>query len=396
MFARSLALRTTTLAIPLLAGLACNDDNNGPTAETLLVQGADMGAQVQNINVSNGGAPVSSATVTVNGEAATPGVAGAYAVSLAAPVAAGGALTLSVEAGGGIVTATGNVPEAPAVTAPLDAAVILTTDPIDVTWTSGTDPDRFLVLAVGATTDTFTAAGSARAVSIPAGGLAGGNWTIQVFAYNDGTFTGSTEAGSAMNIRGEAAAYPSVTIVAPVLVAGTDMGNQFQHVSITQGGVTVDGATVTVNGEAALQGAPGGNYDVTLAAPALPGGLLDLDIAFGSVVIEGTGAVPEPPVTTAPLEGANIPVANAIDVTWTSTTDPDRFFINTTNSTLAVDLAGTARAYTIPAGTLPVGGPYQIRVYAYNDGTFTGPVDVTSKMSIRGEGPPQPSVTIIP
>jgi hypothetical protein len=389
-------LRATAVALPLLIGLACGDDNNNPSTPTFLVQGADMGAQLQNVTVSNDGAPVSGATVTVNGEPATPGAAGEYAVTLAAPVAVGGALNLEVEASGETITATGNVPEAPAVTAPADAAIVLTTDAIDVIWASATDPERFVVLGVGATTETFDAAGTARAFTIPAGELAAGDWEIRVYAYNDGDFTGPTESGSAMNIRGEAAAYPSVTVVAAVLVHGSDMGNQFQHVSITQGGTVVDLATVTVNTEVALQSTPGSNYDVTLAAPVAAGGLLDLDIAFGSVVIEGTGAVPEPPVITAPLEGANIPVANAIDVTWTSTTDPDRFFINTTNSTLAVDLAGTARAYTIPAGTLPVGGPYQIRVYAYNDGTFTGPVDVTSKMSIRGEGPPQPSVTVIP
>jgi hypothetical protein len=390
-------LRATAVALPLLIGLACGDDDGGsPAGETFLVQGADMGAQLQDIVVTNDGNPVSGATVSVNGEAATPGAAGEYSVNLAAPVAAGGALSLEVEASGETITATGNVPEAPAVTAPADAAVISPTVPVDVTWTSTTDPERFVVLAVGATTETFDAAGADRAFSIPAGDLAAGEWEIRVYAYNDGDFTGPTETESAMNIRGESGVYPSITIAEPVVVTGTDMGNQFQHIHISQGGTTVDGATVTVNAEAALQSGAGTNYDVTLAAPVAPGGLLDLDISFGTVVIEGTGAVPEPPVITAPLEGANIPVANAIDVTWTSPTDPDRFYIDATESTLAVDLPGTARAYTIPAGTLPVGGPYQIRVYAYNDGTFTGPVDATSKMSIRGEGPPQPSVTIIP
>ena len=217
-------LRAVPLALPILFALACNDDNGGgPSGETFLVQGADMGAQLQNITVSNDGAPVSGATVTVNGEAATPGAAGEYAVTLAAPVAAGGALNLEVEASGETITATGIVPEAPAVTAPADAAVVLTTDAIDVTWTSTTDPDRFVVLAVGATTELFDAAGTARAFSIPAGELAAGDWEIRVFAYNDGDFTGPTEAGSAMNIRGEAAAYPSVTFVVPVLVQGTDM-----------------------------------------------------------------------------------------------------------------------------------------------------------------------------
>jgi hypothetical protein len=389
-------LRAATVALPLLIGVACGDDDSGPTTETFLVQGADMGAQVQNIVVTNDGNPVSGATVAVNGEAATPGAAGEYAVTLAAPVAAGAALNLEVEASGETITATGNVPEAPAVTAPADAAVLVTNAAIDVTWTSATDPDRFVVLAVGATTETFDAAGTARAFSIPADELAAGEWEIRVYAYNDGDFTGSTEAGSAMNIRGEAADYPSVTLVAPVLVQGTDMGGGNENIIISQGGTIVDGATVTVNGETAVQSAPGEIYQVNLTTIVPAGGLLDLDIAFGTVVIEGTGAVPESPVITAPAEGANIPVANAIDVTWTSTTNPDRFkiYVQTGAGVQVFDALGTARAFTIPANTLPVGGPYPMDVFAYNDGVFTGPVDVTSTMNIRGED--RVNITIIP
>ena len=389
-------LRALPIALPILLTLACGDDNSSPTTETFRVEGADMGAQLQNIVVTNDGNPVSGATVTVNGEAATPGAAGEYAVTLAAPVAAGSALNLQVEASGETITATGNVPEAPAVTAPADAAVIGSADAIDVTWTSATDPDRFVVLAVGATTETYDAAGTARAFSIPAGTLAVGDREIRVYAYNDGDFTGPIESPSAMNIRGEAAAYPSVTIVGAVLVQGTDMSGGNQNVMIHQGGTVVDGATVTVNTEALLQIAPGDIYQGTLTTTVPVGGLLDLDISFGSVVIEGTGAVPEAPVITAPAEGANIPMANAIDVTWTSTANPDRFqiIVQTGAGVQVFDAAGTARAFTIPAGALPVGGPYPMDVFAYNDGTFTGPVDPTSRMNIRGED--RVNITIIP
>ena len=106
--------------------------------------------------------------------------------------------------------------------------------------------------------------------------------------------------------------------------------------------------------------------------------------------------MPEAPVITAPLEGANIPVANAIDVTWTSTTNPDRFMISVQVGAGVVefDAVGTARALTIPAGTLAVGGPYPMDLFAYNDGTFTGPVDVESTMRIRGGD--RVNITIIP
>jgi hypothetical protein len=253
-----------------------------------------------------------------------------------------------------------------------------------------------VVLAVGATTDTFDVVGTARDFSIPAGGLADGTWEIRVYAYNDGDFTGPTESGSAMNIRGEAADYPSITVGEPlVVVTGADMSAQEQHITISEGGTVVDGATVTVNTEAALQAAPGASYDVTLVAPVAVGGTLDLDISFGTTVIQGTGTVPELPVITAPLDNAVILLADPIVVTWTSTANPDRFNINVPGSGYSFDVLGTERTYTIPAGTL-VAGAYQIHVIAYNHGTFTGPADPTSRMNIGSEAADPPDVTINP
>ncbi len=58
----------------------------------------------------------------------------------------------------------------------------------------------------------FEVAGTARAFTIPAGGLPAGTWTIAVHAYNDGVFTGPLDAASSMNIRGQGTAHPDVTI----------------------------------------------------------------------------------------------------------------------------------------------------------------------------------------
>src|SRR5690606_20103607 len=92
-------------------------------------------------------------------------------------------------------------------------------------------------------------------------------------------------------------------------------------VVISQGGTPVDGATVTVNGVAAVQGGAGQNYDVVLNPPVGVGEDIELHIAFGDVVIEGLTTVAPVPAVTAPANGAALSAANPIDVTWTSTAD---------------------------------------------------------------------------
>jgi len=352
------------------------------------------------IAVSNDGAWVGDATVTVNGLVADADAAGGYVVNFPSELPTGGAVNVVVEAGGQTITANGVVPEAPAMAGPADSAALRTTDPVEVTWTSSTNPDRFQVDVVGSDVKEFDAPGTGRAYSIPAGEIVAGEWEIRVYAYNEGTVSGATEPGSFLhvsNVGGVMDQYPRIAIVPAVLVVGSDMGNQFQHVALSQVGTADVLARVTVNGEAAYQSGGGSSYDVAFAAPIAPGGLLDLDVSFGMIAIQGTGAVPERPAVTAPADLAVIHVANTIDVRWASATNPDRFVVTADiGATLRFDAAGSARAFTIPAGALPVGGPWQIRVYAYNDGTFTGPVEAASAMNIRGEGTGYPHVTIIP
>src|SRR5690606_22594206 len=134
--------------------------------------------------------------------------------------------------------------------------------------------DGWLVTAVsgGSTVTAESADGALRAITIAGASLAAGDWVISVHAVNDGLVTGDAEAGSTMDVRSGAAASPTVSVVAPVLVTGNDMGEQDQSIQIQQGGLPVDGATVTVNTEAATQvGGPGSPYTVTLAAPLAVG-----------------------------------------------------------------------------------------------------------------------------
>ncbi len=396
-------LRAFALAVPLFLALGCNndDDNGGGPDPTLLVEAA-LAGNGGIVVVTDGGVAVTGADVTLNG---TAGVAGAtdgeYTVTLVPPVASGGALTLDVSDGVSVVQGTGTVPEAPVITAPLDGADVAVGADVEVTWTSTADPDGWRLVATsgGSTVTAESGDGAIRTLTIGGASLAAGDWVITVSAIDDGLVTGDVEAGSSMEIRAAAAASPTISVVAPVLVTGNDMGEQDQSIQIQQGGLPVDGATVTVNTEAATQvGGPGSPYTVTLAAPLAVGADLDLAITIGTVAIQGTGTLPEGPVVTAPADGANIPIANAIDVTWTSTTDPDRFVvrIDTGQPTpVEFEVAGNLRAFTIPGNTLPA-GTWTIAVHAYNDGVFTGPVDAASSMNIRGQGTAHPDVTITP
>jgi hypothetical protein len=396
---RAQILRAAALAVPLFFAVGCDDDddNGGPSGETLLVA-ASMGAQNQTVVLTNGGAVEDGATVTVNGTAATEAPAGTYNVTLAAPVVAGDALTLDVTSGTASIDGAGTLPESAVITAPANAAVIASGGEVVVTWTAATDPDRWVVDATGPTVESYDVAdGAARTFTIAAGELADADWVIRVRAYNDADLVGDLEAGSSMAIVADPVATPTITVGTPLLlITGGDMGPEFNHVGLTLGGLSVDGATVTVNGEAALQAAPGDQYHVTLAAPVAVGDPLDLDVTVGADVYQGLGNVPEPPVVTAPADAAVFVVADAIQVDWTSTADPDRFaiFVDGPTDFQNLEIAGNLRTFTIPGGTFTAGA-YTISVFSYEDGVFTGvAVDATSRMSIRGEQGPFPAITI--
>lgn len=391
------------LALPLALTLACDDDDDtGPDGAARVEASLDGGGGTVLVTEGDGGGPVTDATVELNGTAATPGAAaGEYDIDLPAPVAGGGTLTLDVSNAEFVIQGTGIVPETPVITGPADAANFLPTEAIDVAWSSTSDPAGFVVAAEGGTTEVFPVpgGGAARTFTIPAGTLAEGTWTIRVRASNLGGFVGDTEGGSDMEIGAEAGSPPLISVGPDLLlIRGQDMGPVSNHVALLLDGVVVDGATVTVNGEAAVQGGPGTPYSVELTTPVAVGGQLDLDVTVGTDVYQGLGNVPEAPVVTAPADAASFAVADPIEVTWTSTADPDRFAIFAeigATGYVNTEIAGNLRTFTIPGGTLTPGS-YTISVFAYEDGVFTGPAHPTSRMSIRTEGTVVPGVTVTP
>jgi hypothetical protein len=182
-------------------------------------------------------------------------------------------------------------------------------------------------------------------------------------------------------------------------VYGRDMGPYWQNVSILQGGVRVNDATVRVNGQ--LMTHPDGwyedgYYNGHLTSPVSTGGTIVLEVTRGTSTVTAIGTVPEPPFLTAPSDGATFSPSDDITVTWTSSTQPDRFSVNAqwscgTNCGTGTRLLapGSARTLTIPASSLPSGQSITLSVFAYSDGVFSGD-DYESYaaypgMNIRGE-----------
>lgn len=394
--------RGAALTAALLLATACSDDEGTAPTVTLLVE-AVFGPPSGTVTVSDGGVPVEGASVDVNGVAAVAGgVPGEYGLAFAVPVAGGATITVEVSDAGAVVLAEATVPHTPVLTAPAQDAVFANTQDIEVTWTSTSDPDRWVVEASDGTVETFDVAdGAARAFTIPGGTLTADTWEIRVIAYNDGVVSGDIEAGSAMEVQAAVATSPTVIVVEPVRVLAIAFSGAGGAIAITVEGVVVDGAAVAVNGVPAVQNAPGGNYQVTLDPAVAPGGNIELSVEFGNVSIEGLAIVPEAPVVTAPVDGAELPLDAPFDVTWTSTADASNGWLavldDGVNSAGMPNTEPTARSLTFPALLVDLDpGPYLLTVYAFNAGELSGPVSANSAMNIRNENAVKPEVTLTP
>jgi hypothetical protein len=173
------------------------------------------------------------------------------------------------------------------------------------------------------------------------------------------------------------------------LVKGTNMGALSQNIRLTKAASNLSTATVRVNGT----NIPftGSIYQGNLAAPVAVGSNVELLTNDGDCLVYARDTVPEQPVLTAPVAG-NVSIGNPLPVSWTSTTNPDRFVVSATwlegaggTGWRSTDLTGATRSFNIPANTLPSEKTVKIRVYAYNDGieSFIGAYEVGSSMAIR-------------
>ena len=181
-------------------------------------------------------------------------------------------------------------------------------------------------------------------------------------------------------------------------VYGRDMGSLYQNLSVVQQGVRINDAVVKVNG-VTIPHPPGwyedGDYIGQLEAILSTGAQIALQVTRGAKTVTANGKIPEAPILTAPSDGATFAPDRDITVTWTSSTQPDRFTVNAQwscgsncGTAKRFPAPASARALTIPAQSLPLGMAIQISVFAYNDGTFSGdyaPWPDYPGMNIRAE-----------
>ena len=205
-----------------------------------------------------------------------------------------------------------------------------------------------------------------------------------------------------------------------------DIADGLQLVLVTRAGGGINYAMVTVNGSAlALDTGSGcvagpciGSYRGRLSLAA--GSQVALEVKADGLTIEATGKVPEAPVLTAPATGTVFSLADSITLTWTTATSPDRFELGfgtgcwgygysfedslsaapvhfdpiraspAAASMSAVDLCwvfeapGSARELKVAASQMGASfGTDYVQVFAINEGSFTGPADPESHMSIQ-------------
>lgn len=187
---------------------------------------------------------------------------------------------------------------------------------------------------------------------------------------------------------------------APLLqVSGNDIVSSWANVSLWRDGVAVADATVVVNGTlippVALEA---GRYSGALPAVLPAGEPIVLEVTSGDSRVTGVGKIPYTPVLTAAYTAAAIASDGDIAVTWTSPSDPDYFTVSaewscgpSCGAGTGFETAGSARALTIPAASLPSGVEISLIVFAYVDGTFSGdyrPYVPYPGMNIRNESNP--------
>ncbi len=150
----------------------------------------------------------------------------------------------------------------------------------------------------------------------------------------------------------------------------------------------ISSATVTMNG-LTLAFTPYGYYYVRPTPDLTPGTNVELRITVPEGAITANSTLPDTISLTAPAEGASISVSSLLNITWVSPSNPSEFRLTyaVAGDSAAFSLgvaAGSARSFTVPAGTLPA-NTRLICVNAVNSGTntLTGPVSSDSKLEVN-------------
>ncbi len=175
-----------------------------------------------------------------------------------------------------------------------------------------------------------------------------------------------------------------------ILVSGSDMGPLYQNLSISRGSQALRNAEVRVNGTLISETQTPGFYQGVLPETIQPGGQLTLEVRSGSDVVTAVTTVPMVPTLMSPAEGGTVTRGTPASFSWTSPANPTEFMmgigyvVNNGGTAQHVFVAGDSRGGTVPTTGIPANAT-QLRgyVFAYGNGTFSGPFDPASKLRVR-------------
>jgi hypothetical protein len=173
-----------------------------------------------------------------------------------------------------------------------------------------------------------------------------------------------------------------------IVVFGNDMGPLSQIVTLSRANSAVSNAQVTVNGTT-LTETVAGRYSGQLPAFLAVGDTIRIAVISGIDTIIGVATVPTVPSLVVPGNGTAIHIPTPLDFSWFDSTDPDEFraAIQYSGVSETAGFPGNARAGIVVTSRIPVTATnLSAYLYAYNDGTFTGPAHPNSKMHVRQSG----------
>lgn len=182
---------------------------------------------------------------------------------------------------------------------------------------------------------------------------------------------------------------PSTPSSAMILVYGSDMGPRYEHIGLETGGQSLTGAQVTVNGTV-IPETSAGSYNGQLPSMLAPGAPLTLEVHANGEVVTATATIPEIPVLVTPMAGGSIHLGTPLSFSWTDGSNPDEFLAGIGYQTGAggsaqeVTVSGSTRTTTVATAAIPAGATtLTAYVFAYANGTFSGPADPASRLHIR-------------
>ena len=401
-------MRRLRIVFLIVVSFGCSKNPAQPSGHPILILGADMGNANQTIHLFRDDVPLTGARVRVNGTTIPEVSSGDYEGDLPAALAAGAQIRLEVRSGNDLVTGVTRVPTKPVFNQPVAGDVLHPGTPVAFSWTDATSPDEYqlaidYVIGLSGYSARTTVGGSDRTgtvatTTIPSTAV---DLYAQLFAYGNGTFTGPADPASRMHVRQQASRVsmvpePGSPSAHLIRVSGADMGAFFENIDLSRDGVPLIGAQVKVNGTTIAE-LGGGSYRGQLPELLAPGAQLTITVTSGSDVVTGVAVIPTVPVLLAPVAGDSVRPGTPLAFSWTDSSNPDEFklLLEYSGTGQVATVAGSARSGSVGTASVPsTASNLTASLFAYADGTFTGPADPASRMRVRQPAPTVPLVLI--